>query len=94
MNQQDDQARIIELQMARAAIDAELVQLGAPTSPAKWVTLSAAAWHCGRHVDRMAQLVRRHGLGRRVGKAWMVDMVRVEAWLQGRPYEPIRDENV
>lgn len=94
MDADANQTRIAELQEARAAIDAELARLGASTAPAKWVTLSVAAWHCGRHVDRMAQLVKRHGLGRRVGKAWMVDIARVEAWLQKRPYEPIRDGNV
>lgn len=87
--------RIAELRMAREAIDLELARLGVDPAPEpEWVPLSVAAHRCRRHPDRMAQLVRLHGLGRRIGRDWFVDWRRVSAWLQGAPYSPIRDQNV
>jgi len=87
--------RVAELRMAREAIDLELVQLGVDPAPEpEWVCLAEAAHRCNRHRDRFAQLVRQHGLGRRVGREWHVDWQRVLAWREGRPYVPIRNPNV
>ena len=88
--------RVAELRAARDAIDLELARLGVDPAPEppEWITLDATARRCRRHPDRMAQLVRQHGLGRRIGRDWLVDWRRVLAWLQGTPYSPIRGPDV
>lgn len=97
----DLQARIAALQAARDAIDREIALLsdGAAAPPLSigdpdWVNLATAAHRCGRHVDSMARIVRARGLGRRVGRDWRVDMNRVRAWQEGRPFPPLPSEIV
>lgn len=91
----DNLERVAELRMAREAIDLELARLGVdPAWEPEWISLAIAAHRCNRHPDRFARFVRLHGLGRRIGREWHVDWQRVVAWREGRPYAPIRDQNV
>jgi hypothetical protein len=83
------------LRQAREAIDRALALLaadgGAVSDEARpqWVNLATAAHHCGRHPDSMARLVRANGLGRRIGRDWQIDMVRVRAWQEGCHFPPL-----
>ncbi len=87
---------VAALKAAREAIDRALALLVADGGGVardditpEWVNLAAAAHHCGRHPDSMARLVRANGLGRRIGRDWQIDMVRVRAWQEGRHYPPL-----
>lgn len=95
-------SHVAALLQARKAIDDALAALGAadavePGVPAtnefdhpEWVNLATAAFRCGqKHVNTMARIVRSNGLGRREGRDWSVDMNRVRAWQEGRPYPPL-----
>lgn len=67
------------------------VQMPVPAdpAPARWATLQQAAGYIGRHVDSTARLVRQHGLGRHVGGRWSVDLNRLDAWREGRAFDPL-----
>lgn len=100
----DDDVRsqqLAALKVARAAIDNALALLGrsdlatmsAVDRPkARWLRLKEAADECGWHPETMAAKARMHGLGRRDGRVWMIDMVRVAAWQDGKPYERLTSE--
>lgn len=98
----DDRARDVAalLDVAQQAIDAARVMLASgagvpaavlppPSVEPEWTNLATAAFYCGRHPDSMARLVRAHGLGRRDGRDWRIDLNRVRAWQEGRPYSPL-----
>lgn len=85
------------LRQAREAIDRALVALGAntvidtetptPVDEPDWRKLKDAARICGVHPETMSRWARSHGLGRRIdGGEWRIDMARVNAWQEGRPY--------
>ena len=57
-----------------------------------WCSLKEAAGECGVHVDTMARQARAHGLGRRIDRVWNIDMRRVRAWREGKPYERLPQE--
>ena len=67
-----------------------LAAVGEVQPEPEWATLKQAAAVCRVHVDTMASRCRAHGLGWRAGgRDYRVDMVRVRAWAEGRPYNPL-----
>lgn len=97
----DDRAQIAALlDASQQAIDAARVMLAsgsgasaavlpAPSVEPEWVNLATAAFYLGKHPDTASRIVRAHGLGRRVGRDWSIDLVRVRAWQQGQPFPPL-----
>lgn len=55
----------------------------------EWTNLARAAIYCSVTEETMGQRAAKFGLGRKVGRAWSIDMVRVRAHLENRPYDPI-----
>ena len=82
---------LAEAEAILAMIDGETVAspIAAPADNPEWVVLKEAAVRCGVHTETMARRAEEHGLGRRIGRIWKIDMTRVEALQEGRTYEPI-----
>jgi len=59
---------------------------------ADWRRLKAAARHCGVHPDTMVRWAVAYGLGRRIDRAWWIDMTRLKSWQNGESYPPIPPE--
>lgn len=97
----DDQAASTDLTQEIQAIFDEArdralaliaAKAGHASAPApRWLKLKAAAAELSLHTDTLTARARRHGLGRQEGRRgqWLIDMNRVEAWQQGRPYSPL-----
>lgn len=94
--------RLCQLRDELDGVLALLLPAGTDPSPAsvppldhreepRWVALKIAAHECGVNTDTMARRAREHGLGRRVGHSWQIDMARVEALREGRSYVKITD---
>lgn len=78
---------------ALALIAAKAGHASAPAP--RWLKLKVAAAELSLHTDTLTARARRHGLGRQEGRRgqWLIDMNRVEAWQQGRPYSPLPQGN-
>jgi len=59
-----------------------------------WQRLKIAARHCKVHPETMVRWAVSHGLGRRIDRAWWIDMTRLKAWQNGESYAPIPPETV
>ena len=78
---------------ALALVEVDAAALAVSGRPkARWLRLKEAAAACGWHPDTMAAKARMHGLGRRDGRVWWIDMRRVGAWRDGKPYERLNWE--
>ena len=88
-----------QLLAARAAIDQALAALGSAEAPGAlagpdWTTLAIAAHEAGLHTETLSRHARTHGFGRRIGRAWHIDRVRLKAWREGRPFSPLMSEDI
>jgi hypothetical protein len=70
-------------------IDLQVKLASAPTPEPDWTTLERAAVSCKIHPDTMAARAHKNGLGRKIGRSWMIDLNRVRAWETGQPYDPL-----
>lgn len=93
--------QIAALEEARSAVNRALALLREPGASVAaalavepdWRSLKEAAHACDVHPETMARQARAHGLGRRRDRVWRIDMHRVRAWEEGRPYTPLMSED-
>lgn len=83
-----DEARDRALALVTAGVSSVPdVNIVASAEQPDWRKLKDAARICGVHPDTMARQARANGLGSRIdGGAWRIDMTRVRAWQEVRPY--------
>lgn len=86
-----------QLREARAAIDAAELALaalpigagGASMWPEQWGTVAEAQRIRQCTHETMVYHIQKHGLGVKVDRRWRVELNRVRAWDQGRPFPPL-----